>query len=377
MNKIYLPLSLALAAFSLASCGDDKNKFEPDKPTVGDGVEVTISTSEIETKAAMLEFSSNDRMNIYPKTDSKVDANNLYDDVVASFDGAKWKMEPAVMLDDKNTLTFIYAVAPYDAAYTDPAAIPVDLNKQVDLLYSGTAVPASRNTPTVQLRMKHALALATFNIVPSNFTGAGKLQSAKMQGDIVYRTGTMKASTGKLTAGEKGEINAKYDRTVEAGGWKSDIPGMWVMPFNTKTGTANIDFNIDGKTYSLTLPEVEMRQGYQYIFRLVLTDNGLEFDPSKTETLSLNVTTDEPQEFQGYGRLAITASGNWMLAPAFLGDAVFGTISSPAQSMPYSPAFRLENLSAGQTVVVESWNSTGFELETLDGVESIDMSKFE
>lgn len=377
MNKIYIPLSLALAALTLGSCKDNNEPDNPNGGTTGNAVEVTISTSEIETKAAMLEFSSSDRMNIYPKTDNKIDAANIFENVVASFDGSKWKMEPSVMLDDKNTLTFIYAVAPYDASYTDPAAIPVDLAKQVDLLYSGTAVPASRNTPTVNLRMKHALALATFNIVPANFSGNGKLQSAKLQGDIVYKTGTMKASTGKLTEGEKGVIEAKYDKTVEAGGWKKDLPGMWVMPFNTKTGTANIDFAIDGKTYSLTLPEVEMRQGYQYIFRLVLTDNGLEFDPSKTETLSLNVNTDEPQQFEGYGRLAIKTSGSWIYSPSFTGDAVFGTISAPSLTMPYSPAFMLQNLSAGQTVTIESWNSTGFEFETLDGIDSIDMSKFE
>lgn len=375
MNKIYLPLSLALAALTLGSC---KDQNEPDPtPNKGDAVEVTISTSEIETKAAMLEFSSSDRMNIYPKTDNKIDAANIFENVVASYDGSKWKMEPAVTLDDKNTLTFIYAVAPYDASYTDPAAIPVDLAKQVDLLYSGTAVPASRNTPTVNLRMKHALSLATFNIVPASFTGNGKLQGAKLQGDIVYKTGTMKASTGKITEGEKGVVEAKFDKTVEAGGWRQGLPGMWVMPFNTKTGTANIDFTIDGKTFSLTLPEVEMRQGFQYIFRLVLTDNGLEFDPSKTETISLNVTSDEPQEFEGYGRLDIKAGGSWLYAPSFVGDAVFGTISAPSLNMPYSPAFKLQNLSAGQTVIIESWNSAGFEFETLDGIESIDMSKYE
>lgn len=376
MNKIYLPLALALAALSFSSCKDSKNEPDPGKEDK-DAVEVKISTSEIETKAAKLEFSASDRMNIYPKTDNKIDAANMLEGVVASFDGTKWEMTPAVKLDDKQTLTFIYAVAPYDEAYTDPAAIPVDLAKQVDLLYSGTAVPASRNTPTVNLRMKHALSLATFNIVPVNFTGAGRLQGASLKGDIVYKTGTMRASTGKLTNGEKGTIETKYDKTVEAGGWKSSLPGMWVMPFNTKTGTANIDFKIDGKTYSLTLPEVEMRQGYQYIFRLVLTDNGLEFDPSKTETLSLSKDEDKDQEFQGYGRMVIKASGSWMYAPTFAGAAVFGTISAPSLNVPYSFGYKVEGLSAGQNVVVESWNTEGFELETLDGVESIDLTKFE
>lgn len=102
----------------------------------------------------------------------------------------------------------------------------------------------------------------------------------------------MDASTGKITLKDKGEVKASFDKTVANGGFKNDIPGLWTLPFNTKAGVVTLTAVIDGKTFQVNVPEVEVKQGWQYIFRLALTNSGLEFDPSKTETLSLNVTTD-------------------------------------------------------------------------------------
>lgn len=49
---------------------------------------------------------------------------------------------------------------------------------------------------------------------------------------------------------------------------------------------------IDGKSYVIDFPEVEMRTGFQYVLHLVLTNTGLVFIPSMTEIVSLNVADD-------------------------------------------------------------------------------------
>lgn len=380
MKKIYFSL-LAIATVALASC-EKTTKDEPN-PTPGgsdnpNAVEVTISTANIETKAAQLEFKSNDAMNIFPKVNYQTTSANIVDGVKATYDGSKWTMTPAVKIDETQKNAFIYAVSPYDASYTELTKIPVDLNKQVDLMYSGSYVPASLTSPAVKLNMKHALSLMTFNIVPVNYKSAGSVKEFKL-GDVCV-SGTLDASTGKLTKGtQKGTVTAAVNKTVNQGGWRSDLPGIWTMPFNTKIDSEKAKFSatIDGKTYQLEVPEVEMKQGYQYIFRLVLTDNGLEFDPSKTETISLNVTDDAEQSFQGYGKVSVKTSGSTMLTPSFSGDMVFGTVNAPGKTMPYSPVKELDGLSSGQTVVIESWNSTGFTFETLEGVGTIDLSQYE
>ena len=84
-------------------------------------------------------------------------------------------------------------------------------------------------------------------------------------------------------------------KTVDNKGWTDDLPQMWVIPFSTKGKPATLTAVIDGKTYVVGFPEVEMRTGFQYKFRLVLTDTGLVFVPAMTEEVSLNAEGDEMQ----------------------------------------------------------------------------------
>lgn len=370
---------LAAIAATAFSCKDKNEEPTPGPGTNDnpDAVEVTIATTDIETKAAVTEFKANDAMNVFAKTYARIDAPNIVDNVKASFDGSKWTMTPAVKIDQKQKNAFLFAVAPYDASYTDAQKIPVDITKQVDLMYSGSYVPASLTTPAVKLTMKHALSLLSFNIIPVNFNGTGAVKSIKLEGDIFYTTGTMDASNGKITRGATGTVTVNANSNVASGGWKNNLPGVWAIPFNTKAGTVNITFNIDGKEYNLTLPEVEMKQGFQYIFRLVLTNNGLEFDPSKTETISLNVTTDTDQTFEGYGLIYLQTGGSAITLPSLFGDNVFGTVNTSTKSIPYEPTISLNDVAAGQTIIIESWNSSAVNFDSLEGIDTIDLSKYE
>ncbi len=378
MKNIYSKLLLSLAIVAMASCSEKDSPVVPDKPgEVTDGVALNLTTAEIQTKSAVLEYGSGATMNIFAKTYNDAKAPNITDGVKATFDGSAWTMDPPVYVSDAQTVAFVFAVSPYDASYVDLKNIPVDLSKQVDLMYSGPSVAASKTSPNVRLKMSHALSLLSFNIVPVNYSGAGNLTSLAINGENVYKSGSMDASNGKIQLTEKGEVKASVNRTVENGGWKTDIPGLWTLPFNTKAGAVTLTAVIDGKTYETIIPEVEVKQAWQYIFRLVLTNSGLEIDPSKTETLSLNVTTDEEQQFDGYGKIVLIADGSAMTAPTVGGDAVFGTIASPNGHSSYTDNKKVENLKAGDQVTVEAWNTNGFRLQSLQGIGTIDISSYE
>lgn len=379
MKKIYSKFLVSLALVAFASCGEKDSPVAPEnKPGAENGgVALGVATAEIQTKAAVLEYGNGSTMNIFAKTYNDAKAPDIVEGVKATYDGATWKMDPPVYLSDAQTVAFVFAVSPYDASYVDAKNIPVDLSKQVDLMYSGPSVAASKTSPNVRLRMNHALSLLSFNIVPVNYAGAGNLTSLAINGENVYNYGTMDASSGKVQLVEKGEVKNSFNRSVENGGWKSDIPGLWTLPFNTKTGAVTLTAVIDGKTYEAVIPEVEVKQAWQYIFRLALTNSGLEFDPTKTETISLNVTGDEQQQFEGYGKIVLTASGSALTAPTIQGDAVFGTIASPTSHYSYTDNKRVEGLNSGDQVTVEAWNSDGFTLQSLEGVGTIDISSFE
>ena len=367
-------LALGLTMFCSCSSGGED---EPNpNPSDGD-VTVTIST-EILTKANVSTvFANGDAMNVFPKTYGKIDAPNRVENVKATLSGATWTMTPEVKIS-KGENAFIYAVAPYNSLYTDATAIPVDISQQIDLLYSGSYVPVSYTTHNAKLVMKHALSLASFNISTQGYSGAGNLSNMKISGEYVFTKGTMSVDNGKIKGTDKTEFTLNLNKVVQDAGWNEDLPRMWQIPFSTKVNKAILTLTIDGKVYDVEFPEVEMKSGFQYVFRLVLTDYGIEFIPGAVETISLNQEEDTMVTLNGYGVLSITHVGNEIMIPALTGDDVFGTVTwGDGITSSYRPrAIHNYSLSEEKEIVIECWNSTGFELDKLTGIETIDLTSF-
>jgi hypothetical protein len=374
-SKIYNSILVIAALAATTACSDSKNGDDPS--TVDDGSVAVSITTTVTTKANVVtDLTSGAKMNIFAKTYGRVDAPNMVDGVVAVNNGGTWTFTPEVRIKSGQN-AFLYAVSPYDASYTDAAKIPVDITKQVDLLYSGEYVPASYNTHVVKVTMKHALSLVSLNIASQGYSGTGTLTSVSITGDNVYTKGTMDVSTGKITGTGKDQATVSYSKNITSSGWKSDLPGYWVIPFNNKSQAASLTAVIDGKTYVVPMPEVEMRTGFQYIFRLVLTNNGLAFIPSQTESVSLNVSSDEMEEMVGYGLINFTFTGTEFTFPYFTGDNVYGTIISGTNSASYSIGGKMTLTATGsKTVSVETWNSTGFEISSLENIDGIDISAY-
>ena len=93
--------------------------------------------------------------------------------------------------------------------------------------------------------------------------------------------------------------------------------------------------------------------------------------------MSLNQGTDDPQLAQLYGQLVFKVNAAEFKFPSFTGDNVFGNIVAGSTMLNYAIGGKVL-LSAGTTtdVVVETWNSTGFSLDSLEGIESIDISQY-
>ena len=174
-------LLAAIIMLLMVACSESKDGTEPSADP--NSVKVEISTEVITQANVTTELVQGDKMNVYAKTYNSVESPDLVSNVMATRNGTEWEISPEIRLV-KGGKVFLYAVAPYDAAYTNPAAIPVDLSKQLDLLYSGAYVPATFNTHSVKLNMKHALTLASFNILKQNYSGAGKLTSLTVAGDV-------------------------------------------------------------------------------------------------------------------------------------------------------------------------------------------------
>lgn len=358
----------------LQACSSDSNE---DIPVVENTVNVEIETDILTRAEVTTSFTNGNEMNVWAKTYNKVDAPNLIDNIKGTYSNGKWETVPKITLNEGER-TFIYAYAPYSSLITDLTQIPVDISAQQDVLYSGNAVPVSYTSYKAKLTMKHALSLFTLNISNQGYEGAGHLQSISLHGDKVYTAGTLHIETGKITGTSQEPITVPANQTVTPQGWNKDLPRIWTIPFSTKVETAFLKAQIDGKEYQSRLPEVEMKSGYQYIFHLVLTPNGLEFIPDQTQAISLNQESDQLEVPEGHGVLRFVHNTESFELPAFSGGNVFGIVTwGDGTTESYrAGGNHLYGTSEEKEILIESWNSTGFELKSLTGVATIDISQY-
>ena len=374
-KNIYMLVSCTIAMI----CVDCSSDSVDEPPVVNDNaVTVDIETT-VQTRANVtLQFADGNEMNVFAKTYNKVDAPDLVENVKGTYDSNRWNLTPAIKLNEGEH-AFIYALSPYKANLNDLSNIPINIADQQDVLYSGNPVPVSHTTHVAKLTMKHALSLLTFNIGKHGYTGNGMLQNLSVSGEEVYTSGKMNIETGKIIPTGKEKYVMNVEKTIDGNGWSEELPRMWNIPFTTKGCTAYLTAIIDGKTYETKFPEVEMRTGYQYIFRLVLTNYGLEFIPGQTETISLNSDEDTMEPLENYGVLLIGHTNSAFTLPLLNGDNVFGSVDwGDGNRSSYEPG-GLHNYTDNQevnSVIIECWNANGFTLQYLSGVESIDFSQF-
>lgn len=355
------------------ACSDDT----PGTENVGGNQVDVVITTQVETKATVVTaLGDGDEMNVYAKTYGDIEAPDLVEGVRAVNNGGTWTLEPAVRIAEGGR-AFIYAVSPYSAENADPKAVALDVSRQEDVLYSGSFVPVTYTTHTATLNMKHALMLLTFNVLKQGYTGAGQLQSLSVSGEQVYTSGTMDVSSGKIAGTGQDAFVCPFEQTLTAGGWSEDLPRLWAIPFSTQGQEARLTAVIDGKSYKACFPELEMKGGFQYIFRLVMTAHGLQFIPGQVQTVSLNQADDQPEVLEGHGVLTLTHTCTDFTLPLLTGDNVFGTVSwGDGESGSYEVGGQHSFASGSKETVIESWNSTGFELDALTGIEVIDLSAY-
>ena len=370
INKFGLIGCVTVLAALTAGCTDKKE----DEPTVT-GTPISIETSIIINSPVITQFDNGHEMNLFARKTSRLDSESLSTNAKATnASGNEWNISPAVVIPGNITSMYLFAAYPY-VDNVDPAAYPINLDQQADVMYSGGGTAVSHQSSRARLRMKHALAMMSFDIDASTYSGAGALTGIVLDGEEVYSQGTMDISNGKITPTKQGQVTSseKFDLKNSLAG----TANFWIIPFSvTENVVATIVFTIDGKQYKVNVPPAKMVTGFQYQFHLILTDNGLVIMPEVGE-ISLNADEDNFNDPEGFGIVKFVTTASAFSFPVFNGENVFGNVASGSQSVNYTLGGSLNLSGSGnQTVTVETWSSTGFEIESLENIESIDISNY-
>ena len=356
----------AFALVALTACGSEGgSKFS----------EVTFTT-EVATRAVapnvVSEFASGDRMNIYKteKAQISLDVTTAHQ---AVYGGGDWKGSPAITLNGGETAYF-FAAYPYQSGADNPLEIPVDVTDQVDVLYSGAGVSVSESSPSGLLTMHHAMSIIAFNI--QSYIG-GKLQSIEFDSEHFPLAGTMRITSGRITATEMGPYTYTCAKALTPTGWTTDHPGVFAIPYSVGSAGLPLHFTIDGKRFDIDLPKTTFAMAKKYIYTLIYTDAGLLLKDEKPVTIDLNAGSEAPAE-EPYSHVKVVVNYDTMTAPAVTGTNVYGYIfwgddsrqdyvSEQQHSYPGMGPY---------TMMMDLWNAETFSMTGLKGVSEIDLSKF-
>lgn len=379
--KRFIYYLFPLLALTFTACGGSENDdlddpsqpSEPAKPKI---TELSFTTT-VQTRAlpeVLTELKNGSQMSIFV-TFSNNSANTIMSKAICSND--LWTASPSIELTAGVNASF-QAVYPYNSSNTSASAIPVSVANQIDYLYSNGTATVSKAFPTASVTMHHAMSVFAFNIDKKGYTGNGKLQEVKLSGDGFFTEGNLNVGTGTISGTAKGEYAKSFNETLQAGGFTSNIPAMFVIPSNSNGSNYQITIKVDGKEYTATLPKQSVSGGTKYLFRMALTERDLIVFPELTDVVSLNADSDDMPERE-LSTLQVTHTNKKMNVPVVGGsDGMFGKIYwGDGQSEDYkSKASHTYAEEGTHTIAIESWGAQEITMESLSGVTEIDLSKF-
>ncbi len=363
---------LPLYSVVMVACGGNEDSEIPE-------IKITelSFTTVVQTRAlpnVLTELQNGSQMNIFVAFSNN---SSLVSMKKAVMSNDLWKAVPSIELEEGISASF-QAVYPYSDSYTSASAIPVEVKSQTDYLYSGNSVSVSRNNPTAQVTMKHAMAVFAFNIDKNGYSGSGSLQKITLSGSGLYTEGNMNISTGAITGTARGELAKSFSNTLKAGGFTNDIPAMFVIPSTSTGDNLLLTIMVDGKEYSGYLPKQSVSGGNKYLFRMALTERELVIFPELTETISLNADTDQMPE-RVLSSLKVVHSNDRMNVPVVTGsEGIFGKVYwGDGEAQNYNAnTTHIYKMSGSHTITVETWGAEDVTMNNLSGVTEIDLSKF-
>ena len=285
MKKQYIYSAFILTAVLSAGCAKEEENFK-----LNDGNSSAIELSSVSTDpmtkavitgtsfttdeaaAGIGLFLLDGESNAYGSNEPNV----KYD-----FNSGKWTAaSPLRIGNTEGTLVGYY---PYSSTATDVKAIPVASSiNGTDYLYGSITEITSAKAKTESLTLSHALARLriTFKL-DNSFVGSGTLSSLTIEGDGIAASGTLDATTGKITATKSAFTVSGLNASISTGLTEDCL----VVPAaaSSTPQAVTLRFTVDGKSYKVDLTDglaVKLQSGIQTDITLTVKNTSVTVDGS-------------------------------------------------------------------------------------------------
>lgn len=196
--------------------------------------------------------------------------------------GSKWVADSPLRIG--NTAGILYGYYPYSSTVTDITAIPVASSVNgTDYLFGSIADLTSANAKTGTLTLSHALTRLRITFKrDASFVGSGTLSSLTVEGDGIAASGTLDATTGKITATKSAFTVSGLNETITTTGLTEDC---LVVPaaISDNPQAVTLRFTVDGKAYKVDLKDelaVKLQSGIQTDITLTVKNTSVSIDGS-------------------------------------------------------------------------------------------------
>ncbi len=363
---LFRAICLLAAPMLAAACSDDIPTPQP--------VEVSFTT-EVHTRANVINtLDEATQLSVFYTLRSPESSTTSTLQTTFSREGTTWKASQGLYLKFQESLS-LQACYPAVSNAT-PNSVPVSLAQQQDVLYSGSAVSLTHDKPTAHLTMNHALCIFSFNLMRAEQASATEIRSISLLS--IPSQGSLDLSTGEIVTSHTGDFTLNVSKTLDTQGWKSDLPGMFVLPCTPTK--AQLSIQTDKGKFSCRIPDDTYAGGNQYIFHLAVSDNGLTLFKEQTQVVSLN-QRDDQLSAEGYGvlRLGVKPTDNSFTIPTFTAPSTLSGLilwGDNSQQEFSAGASHIYGSNDPVSVTIETWGAESVTLPNLTGIQSIDLTDF-
>ena len=284
MKKQYIYSAFILTAILSAGCAKEfENTLDG---TDGTAIELSSVSTDPMTKAVITgtEFTTSEAeagIGLFLLDGSGNAYGNNGGNVRYGYSDGKWTAaSPLRVGNTEGTLVGYY---PYSNTATDVNAIPVVSSiNGTDYLFGSIAGLTSAKAKSESLTLSHALTRLkiTFKL-DNSFVGSGTLSSLTIEGDGIAASGTLDATSGKISATKSAFTVSGLNASISTGLTEDCL----VVPASASDTpqAVTLKFTVDGKAYKVDLTDglaVKLQSGIQTDITLTVKNTSVTVDGS-------------------------------------------------------------------------------------------------